>query len=72
MGWKEIHYSAMTLLKAHDAASKKPVSDRDPLEMYVANLGRNRLKSIVSLAAQKVENQRREDYRHEQSFFNQG
>jgi DNA-binding PucR family transcriptional regulator len=72
MTWDQIHDAAQTLLNAHESASKKPVADRSAIENHMATLGRNRLKSIVSLAAKKIEEQRRVDYRHEQEFFNQG
>ena len=72
MDWDQIHDAAQTLLRAHEAASKKPVADRSKIETHMATLGRNRLKRTLSLAAQKIEEQRRADYRHEQQFFNQG
>lgn len=72
MTWDQIHDAALTLLRAHEAAQKKPVADRSNIEIHISTLGRNRLKSIVSLAATKIEEQRRVDYRHEQEFFNQG
>ncbi len=54
---QEIHAAATILLKGHDAARNKPVSDRSNIEVHVAQMGRNRLKSIISLSEKIIHNQ---------------
>lgn len=56
--WEQVNHAAKVLLDGHDVARKKPMAEREPIEMHIAQMGRNRLKSIVAISERAMINQK--------------
>lgn len=48
---EQLHWAAQALLAEHERCSKIAPSNREPLEAWVAHLGRKRLRQIAALTA---------------------